>query len=51
MRFYESKNMISIEPALNEKTGAYKINVLLTDSMGAERTYTFKVEVISEEET
>lgn len=40
--------MISINPAINENTGVYQIKVKLTDSMTAERTYSFKIEVKSE---
>lgn len=48
MKYDESANTLSINPVINEKTGVYRISVKLTDSLGAEKSYSFKVEVKSE---
>lgn len=41
--------MFYIEPAMNEKIAAYTINLIISDSMGASGTYSFKIEVIRDE--
>lgn len=37
MKYDESKNILSIDPIINEKAGEYKMSVKLADSWGAER--------------
>lgn len=48
IKYDESSNTLNIEPAINEKTGVYKISVKVTDSLGAFTSYSFKVEVQSD---
>lgn len=45
IKFEESKNVLYMNPAINEKTGIFKICVKLIDSMGAENLYSFKIEI------
>ncbi len=49
IKFDVSSNLFNINPSINTKTGIYKINVMLTDSMQASNTYSFNVEVMSDE--
>lgn len=50
MTYEETTRIFEIQPPVNYKAGQYKIAALLTDSLGASRTYSFNIEVITEEE-
>lgn len=43
MRFNQIKNILFIEPDINEIVGFYNILITLTDSLGAKREYPITV--------
>ncbi len=50
IKFDISSYLFNINPSISTKTGIYKINVMLIDSMQASKTYSFNVEVMIDED-